>query len=87
MYTINFKFVLSRLLTIFFSICLIGCAFFPGPTTKKELTEDIHSYETYIKDVHADPFRLIKKESFHDKVESTTNEILKKDADTISSLD
>ena len=84
---INFKLVLSRLFTLFFSICFIGCAIFPGPTTKKELIEDITSYETYINEVHANPFRLITKESFHDKVESTTNEILKKDADTISSLD
>ena len=87
LYKINFKLVLSHLFTLFFSICFIGCAIFPGPTNKKGLIEDIHSYENYINDVHANPFRLITKESFHDKVESTTNEILKKDADTISSLD
>jgi len=87
MYKINFNLVLSRLFTLFFSICFIGCVIFPGPTTKKELIEDIYSYETYINDVHANPFRLITKGSFHDKVESTINEILKKDADTISSLD
>ena len=87
MVKINFKSVLSRLLTLFFPICLIGCAIFSGPTNKQGLIEDIHSYETYINDVHANPFRLITKESFHNKVESTKNEILKKDADTISSLD
>lgn len=87
MYKINFNLVLSRLFTLFFSICFIGCAIFPGPTTKKKLIEDIHSYETYINEVHANPFRLITKESFHDKVAGTTNEILKKKTDTISSLD
>ena len=87
MYNINFNLVLFRLFTLLFSIFITGCSIFPGPTNKKELIEDIHSYETYINDVHANPFRLITRESFQDKVQSTSNEILKKDADTISPLD
>ena len=69
------------LIVLFFS--LGGCR----EITKKELIEDIHSYVAYIDDIHANPFRLISKESFHGNVEKTINEILKKDRETISSLD
>jgi len=62
---------------------LCGCR----KITKEELIEDIRSYETYIDEVHANPYRLITKESFHGRAESTINEILNIDGDRISSLD
>ncbi|MBT8350541.1 MAG: hypothetical protein KJO26_04815, partial [Deltaproteobacteria bacterium] len=76
----------SRIVFIFLIVLLYifsGCR----EITKKELIEDIRSYEAYIDDVHTNPFRLITKVSFHSRVERTINEIIKKDSETISSLD
>jgi hypothetical protein len=54
---------------------------------KEELIEDIRSYEACIDEVHANPYRLITKRAFHDRAESTIDEILNIDGESISSLD
>ena len=74
---------------IFFLILIVllhalsGCREIP----KEELIEDIRSYEAYIDEVHANPYRLITKKAFYGRAESTIDEILNIDGDRISSLD
>ena len=68
---------------------LILLHFFCGcrDITKKELIEDIHAYEAYIDEIHADPYRLITKEQFKNKAKKIKKAILQLNNDHLSQID
>lgn len=71
------------IILIAYLCALAGCR----EIIKQALIEDIHTYEAYVNEVHANPYRIITKEYFTAKTQQTIKEILKIDGTTISSSD
>ena len=78
-----FHFRLVITILIAYLCALAGCR----EINKQALIEDIHIYEAYVNEVHANPYRIISKEYFNAKTQQTIKEILKIDGTTISSSD
>lgn len=76
-----FHFSLVITILIVFLCALGGCR----EINKQALIEDIHAYEVYVDEVHANPYRIITKEYFNAKTQQIIKEISETDSTTISS--